>query len=234
MYRDHDVVLQLTDGTLPAHSQLLKVWSVPLGIAVDTLPAAGERVVPLQATVKDWGAVASMMYPAAEPVVIGWDNVEAVAVLADKYDITCLLQRAASFLENNVSAMRAAQESRNRRSSSHGFTCTSCNFGQLDSKGCCTYCRKSDPSPGSKDIWKWLQLSDRFGMARLTVACIQLVVSNYRNTATPHKLAGLSSGVKDLLLAELLSPGQAATWKEQLPAGINKEQLRILAVGAGA
>jgi hypothetical protein len=47
-------------------------------------------------------------------------------------------------------------------------------------------------------------------------------------------LAGLSSGVKDLLLAELLSPGQAATWKEQLPAGINKEQLRILAVGAGA
>jgi hypothetical protein len=193
---------------------------------VDTLPDAGQRVLPLQATVKDWCTVAVMLYPAADPVAISWDNVEVVAVLADKYDIPSLLQRAATFLENSVRDMCPAHGSGHRRIG-YAPTCSSCGCG-LDSKGRCTNCRKSDPGAGNRDIWKWLQLSDRFNMARLTVACIELIVRNYRDAATPQKLVGLSSATKDLLLAELLSPGQAAHWKNKLPADIKKQRLSVL------
>jgi hypothetical protein len=179
-----------------------------------------------------------MLYPVAEPASISWENVEAVAVLADKYNIFSLLQRAATFLEANVGSMGAHSSSSS--STAQATYCRCANGFCFAAAGeRCPYCghtRGSPPAPTceDKDIWKWLQLSDRFGMGRITVACIGRIVSTYRNTATPQKVARLSNAAKDLLLVEVLSPGQTTKWKEMLPTDLKQQRLSIITEGLDA
>jgi hypothetical protein len=225
MNREPDVVLQLSDGTLPAHSQLLKLWSEPLAAAVDALPAAGgrDRVLPLEATVNDWCAVAAMLYPVAEPATMSWDIVEAVAVLADKYNIPSLLQRAATFLLSNINDMGAYSNVEvgyvrcpcgKRESIWMGFACSFCG-----------YTPKSYTTCEQKDIWKWVQLSERLRMVQLMVECISCTVRHHRTSVTAQRLAGLSSTVKDLMLLEMSNPGQADNWLKEIPPELEKQRL---------
>jgi hypothetical protein len=215
-----DVVLQLTDGTLPAHSQLLRLCSEPLATAVDALPAAGagERVLPIETNVKDWCTVASMLYPVAEPATITWGNVETVTLLADKYGIPNLLQRAAAFLAASVEDMAPFCSS----GTIYGTECPCCSGNVTNAyayrasvfsgQSCksCGYNPRWYTDRREKDIWKWLQLADRLDMEHVVAKCISAIVRHHRISVTAARLACLSSRVKDLLLLKMSNPGQAA------------------------
>eukprot|EP00775_Hariotina_reticulata_P011740 gene11740-11885_t len=65
---------------------------------------SGMKVIPLPGTTKEqWIQIAPFLYPSAADVAeaaVTWDNLEAVLVLGNKYDIKGLLALGSAFLEH--------------------------------------------------------------------------------------------------------------------------------------
>ena len=114
-----DVILQFDDGAVPGHSQLISLWSKVLREAVDTgyygraasgleydhpfkLPMVGTRSA-------DWLKVVPFIYP-GDGAEVTWDNLEALLVLGDKYDMPHLASRAAKFLNTHVAELNSNEE----------------------------------------------------------------------------------------------------------------------------
>ena len=105
MSMEADITLCFDDQELPGHSQLLILWSNVLRGAV--LAARGSVLshatirVPMTGTASsDWLKVAAFMYPSGAPrPEVTWDNLEALLVLADKYDIPAIASMASEFLK---------------------------------------------------------------------------------------------------------------------------------------
>jgi hypothetical protein len=98
-----DVILRFADDEdVPAHALILQLWSRVLG---ETLRATGlpqessPVVIPMTGTLRsDWLKVAAIMYP-SESDIVTWDNLKALMVLADKYDMPAIARKSATFLD---------------------------------------------------------------------------------------------------------------------------------------
>jgi hypothetical protein len=103
MKKGSDITLRFDDKELPGHSQLLVIWSSVLGEAVLAIKGSNDPpMIPMDGTVSsDWLKVAAFMYPSGSPrPEVSWDNVEALLVLADKYDMPGIGSMAADFLKS--------------------------------------------------------------------------------------------------------------------------------------
>jgi hypothetical protein len=106
---DPDIELCFDDRVVPGHSQLLSLWSNVLKEAVKTGissqfqggSAAKETKlsIPMKGTSSsDWLKVVPFIYPGNDEVEVTWDNLEALLVLGDKFDMPDLAYRATKFL----------------------------------------------------------------------------------------------------------------------------------------
>jgi hypothetical protein len=105
MEMDPDVELCFDDKIVPGHSQLLGLWSKVLKDAINAGSGQGASTtdktqlrIPMNGTSSsDWLKVMPFIYPGDEAEVT-WDNLEALLVLGDKFDMPDLASRASKFL----------------------------------------------------------------------------------------------------------------------------------------
>ena len=110
---DPDVDLCFDDKIIPGHSQLLSLWSNVLKEAIKAGSGSesnGGRSqllsIPMTGTSStDWLKIVPFIYP-DEQQEVTWDNLEALLVLGDKYDISGLATRAANFLDANQNELK--------------------------------------------------------------------------------------------------------------------------------
>jgi hypothetical protein len=107
---DPDIELCVDDKVVPGHSQLLSLWSNVLKEAIKTCVSsqdvsATEKAhlsIPMKGTSSsDWLKVVPFMYPRQDEVEVTWDNLEALLVLGDKFDMPGLAYQATKFLDAN-------------------------------------------------------------------------------------------------------------------------------------
>ena len=114
MQRDADVVLQFDDAELPSHSQVISLWSEVLRKAarLSHRNSSSPRVIPMPGTKSsDWLTVAQFMYPGGQ-AEISWRNLKIVLMVADKYDMPDLINRATSWLDKNIKELNDRDDSR--------------------------------------------------------------------------------------------------------------------------
>ena len=105
-----DVILLFDDGDLPGHTLILQLWSGVMGEALKTCQStkeSGSVIIPMPGTMSsDWLKVAAFMYPSeAEAATVSWDNLEALLVLSDKYDMPAIAVKGAIFLDAHSSEL---------------------------------------------------------------------------------------------------------------------------------
>ena len=118
MVVDPDVELCFDDGAVPGHSQLLGFCSNDLREAVQAgsggASNGGEKSqlsIPMPGTSStDWLKLIPFIYPGDQPEVT-WDNVEALLVLGNKYDIPRLASRATQFVSAHQHELDTLPES---------------------------------------------------------------------------------------------------------------------------
>jgi len=114
MQRDADVVLQFDDAELPSHSQVISLWSEVLRKAarLSHRNSSSPRVIPMPGTKSsDWLTVAQFMYPGGQ-AELSWKNLKIVLMVADKYDMPDLINRATSWLDRNIKELNDRDDSR--------------------------------------------------------------------------------------------------------------------------
>eukprot|EP00775_Hariotina_reticulata_P003777 gene3777-4036_t len=108
----------------PAYQQLATSASGP--ILQDVIEATdstassdgyGRRIIPLPGTTKEqWMQIVPFLYPPAAmadlpEAAVTWDNLEAVLVLGDKYDMKGLVNKGRDFVRNNARSMSSDERS---------------------------------------------------------------------------------------------------------------------------
>ena len=67
--------------------------------------------IPLPGTkVSDWLKCMAFAYPSVEPATVNWDNLEALLLLGDKYDMPVLREKAGVFLTAHIKDITAAEQ----------------------------------------------------------------------------------------------------------------------------
>ena len=99
-----DIELRFDDQVVPGHSQVLSLSSNVLKEAIEAGRGGASHTkqdplsIPMHGTCSvDWLTVVPFIYPGEQPQV-KWDNLEALLLLGDKYDMPDLASRAAKFL----------------------------------------------------------------------------------------------------------------------------------------
>ena len=119
MVVDPDVVLCFDDHAVLGHSQLLSFWSNVLRGAIQAGSGGacngggkGPLSIPMSGTSStDWLKLVPFFYPGDQPEQVTWDNVEALLVLGDKYDIPKLASRALQFLKAHLHELNISKGS---------------------------------------------------------------------------------------------------------------------------
>jgi hypothetical protein len=171
-----DVILRFEDGEdVPAHALILRFWSGVLGETLRaTKPPAegssGPMVIPMTGTLRsDWLKVAAFMYP-SDIGIVSWDNLKALMVLADKYDMPAIALKAATFLDEHCNELTDIQIT--------------------------DYKLQNDIIVSEYYIWKWLPLLEKAVLCckskRLLERCLFTAAGPFRETCTAEHLASLS------------------------------------------
>jgi hypothetical protein len=123
---DPDVELCFDDKVVPGHSQLLSFSSKVLKEAIKAGSSQGASIsvtketqlmsIPMKGTSSsDWLKVVPFIYLRDDGMVaaVTWDNVEALLVLGDKYDMPGVACRASKFLNKNQKEMNSNEKDPN-------------------------------------------------------------------------------------------------------------------------